>query len=116
MNAIKAVLREPAPRWRCRARRSAYVIIRQHTSAEENLRLGGAVERIRQHTSAYVSIRQHTSAEENLRLGGAVKGGGGLIQDYYRRVPQEHTRERDALTLASTQPHPSLPHLRSARY
>jgi hypothetical protein len=38
---------------------SAYVSIRQHTSAYVSMR---------QHTSAYVSIRQHTSAYVALRL------------------------------------------------
>ncbi len=42
---------------------SAYVSIRQHTSAScRSFHLGSAYVSIRQHTSAYVSIRQHTSA------------------------------------------------------
>jgi hypothetical protein len=58
---------------------SAYVSIRQHTSAE----LAGLVQvqpphvrrydppyvSIRQHTSAYVSIRQHTPAYVSIRAG-----------------------------------------------
>jgi hypothetical protein len=40
---------------------SAYVSIRQHTSAYVSIRTSAYVS-IRQHTSAYASIRQHTSA------------------------------------------------------
>jgi hypothetical protein len=42
---------------------SAYVSMRQHTSAH----CVSAYVSIRQHTSAYVSIRQHTSAHVSIR-------------------------------------------------
>jgi hypothetical protein len=44
---------------------SAYVSIRQHTSAQEFVTLTPLVPL---HTSAYVSIRQHTSAQEFVTL------------------------------------------------
>jgi hypothetical protein len=46
------------------ARSSAYVSIRQHTSAYVSIRLQVRNEKLlaRHHTSAYVSMRQHTSA------------------------------------------------------
>jgi hypothetical protein len=53
----------------CVSIRSAYVSIRQHTSAYakwlRSIRSPAYVS-IRQHTSAYVSIRQHTSADASI--------------------------------------------------
>ncbi len=52
------------------ANTSAYVSIRQHTSAYVSIPavgLGASAEATRQHTSAYVSIRQHTSAYVSMR-------------------------------------------------
>jgi hypothetical protein len=59
-----------SPRAATHLHTTAYVSIRQHTSAEESRRASAlsprcyppADGRIRQHMSAYVSIRQHTSA------------------------------------------------------
>jgi hypothetical protein len=50
---------------------SAYVSIRQHTSACVSIRQLTAVRC--QHTSAYVSIRQHTSVQ------GGLEGGGPKV-------------------------------------
>ncbi len=57
---------------------SAYVSIRQHTSAYVSICLPllycpvtDTLFSIRQHTSAYVSIRQHTSAYVSIRMSGS---------------------------------------------
>jgi hypothetical protein len=73
------------PNFRMYLHTSAYVSIRQHTSACEKLRETPPNFRMYLHTSAYVSTRQHTSAHVSTRqhtptqleLGGAALGAQG---------------------------------------
>jgi hypothetical protein len=75
---MQQVEREREQRERA-VRGSAYVSIRQYTSAyvseqRERAVRGSAYVSIRQHTSAYVSIRQHTSAYVSEQREGAARG------------------------------------------